>query len=53
MDNMDKDQFAAHLAEFAENNWRTFIAWSEEFDYNEKDCEQGVKLVRKAAGQVT
>ncbi len=49
---LDREQFAAHLAEYAENSWVNFVVWSEEFDYSEADCEQGVKMVRKAAGQI-
>ena len=49
--NLDVEQYAAHLVEFAENNWQTFLAFSEDFDYTEADCEEGNAKLRKAAGQ--
>ncbi len=48
---LDIDQYAAHLVEYAENSWVVFLRFSEEFDYNEEDCEKGNAELRKKAGQ--
>lgn len=48
---LDREQFAAHLVEFAESHWSVFVEFSRDYDYDEKSCEEGCKAVRKAAGQ--